>query len=461
MIPFDNVISYQVAHLQFGDKRLDARCKFSFQKMESRGFNKSFPHIFQAVNNLRNFYDFMNNDKVTSERFNDGYLNGLIRYFQSTDQPCDYLFNYQDTTFGKYHNRQVKLGYLETENDNGLAIHSGILTGPDYIPLGISHQQHIIRDKADFGKSAKRKQISFAAKESYKWISGIDWAIQFNKEIPIPVVQVSDRESDIAAYFNYAFENKQFFIVRSMHNRKVIGEEELLWEYIQQQEVYLKTTRSLRSEDGKFHEVTCSVRYAEVSCKEVDEPIWVIYLQAIDPPEQMEETRWFLLTNLPLEEEQLPPIRIIDAYTKRWRTTEDFHKCLKTGCSIEQRQFKSPEALINAIAFLSIAAVRLLRMRHLGQTNPNAPLQTILEETEIEVAKAIAPQFLKPKDLEYCKPETVLWWSLLLGRMGGHIGIKQKGLPGWITMSRGWDYFHNIVVGFKLSKNIFKFSHST
>jgi len=198
-------LSYQIKSLSFGDKRLNARCCRLFQQMESRGFAKSFPSIFQDKYELKAFYCLMNNKKVTPERFNDGYLNGLINYFESSDVEYDYLFNYQDTTFGKYDNRQVQLGYIETPKDNGLVIDSGILTNPDYIPLGISHQEHIIRDIAEFGKSKNRKETAFEEKESYKWVRGFDWAIRFNQAISIPIVQVADRESDIAEFFNYGF----------------------------------------------------------------------------------------------------------------------------------------------------------------------------------------------------------------------------------------------------------------
>jgi len=220
--------------------------------------------------------------------------------------------------------------------------------------------------------------------------------------------------------------------------------------------IALRQERRLLDSKGKPFTTTCAIRFASVKFKKVTDPVWVVMLQVLEPPVEMEETQWLLLTNLPLEQEAMP-IRVIDAYTKRWRTTEDFHKCLKTGCGIEQRQFTNPEALINVICLMNIAAIRLLRMRHLSQTNPEAEVATILEDLEIQVAKTLAPKFLKPVDLKYCKPNTVLWWTLLLGRMGGHLGISTKGLPGWITLSRGWEYFQHIIKGINLSKNIFNF----
>jgi len=112
----------------------------------------------------------------------------------------------------------------------------------------------------------------------------------------------------------------------------------------------------------------------------------------------------------------------------------------------------------NMISLMSIAAVRLLRTRHMSELNPHAPVSIVLDEMETKVAMALAQKFIKPIDLDYCQPQTSLWWTLLLGRMGGHLGYSQKGLPGWITLSKGWQYFQNVIDGINLSKNIFGFS---
>jgi hypothetical protein len=44
----------------------------------------------------------------------------------------------------------------------------------------------------------------------------------------------------------------------------------------------------------------------------------------------------------------------------------------------------------------------------------------------------------------------VLWWVLLMGRMGGHQGYKSKGLPGWQTLWKGISYFNSSLEGYSL-----------
>jgi len=247
----------------------------------------------------------------------------------------------------------------------------------------------------------------------------------------------------------------QFFIVRSRHNRLLKDHKtQRFREFISNQECAFENTRTLIDEDGKKHSVNCSINYAKLELNDIDHPLWVILLKAINPPSNMEETEWFLLTNLPMQQGKEMVIRSLDAYTKRWRTTEDFHKCLKTGCQIEQRQFDTPMAIKNIIAMLSLSAVRLLRMRHFSQNKPKESVSKFLNKPEIQLAEILAERFLKPTDFQYCEKRTVLWWIILLARMGGHQGIKKKGAPGWQTIWKGWKYFQSVLNGFNLSQKI-------
>ena len=44
---------------------------------------------------------------------------------------------------------------------------------------------------------------------------------------------------------------------------------------------------------------------------------------------------------------------------------EEYHKCLKTGCRVEQRQLETADGLMNLFGFLAIVSVRLLQLRTL------------------------------------------------------------------------------------------------
>jgi hypothetical protein len=71
----------------------------------------------------------------------------------------------------------------------------------------------------------------------------------------------------------------------------------------------------------------------------------------------------------------------------------------------------------------------------------------------LHIVNVLAKKYLQPIDSTICKENTVLWWILLLGRMGGHQGYKQKGMPGWQTIWKGYSYFQQVLETSKLLKN--------
>ena len=260
-----------------------------------------------------------------------------------------------------------------------------------------------------------------------------------------------DREADLAELFEYASHWKQRFIIRSFHNRKLAQQTSLLWAYVRQQDPAAQGKRLLQDRETGPYEAECQIRFTPIALKAIDTPLWAVHLLEITA--QNSPTEWLLLTNWPINTLEVA-IEVLDAYLHRWPTCEDFHKCLKTGCRIEDRQFDSPEALFNAISLLSIQAVRLLRMRHLAREHPQQSIERLLTPMEGKLAKQLADQFLTDTDREACQPLTSLWWILLLGRMGGHQGIRLKGLPGWQTIWKGWRYFQSLLQGYLIAQSL-------
>jgi Transposase Tn5 dimerisation domain len=212
---------------------------------------------------------------------------------------------------------------------------------------------------------------------------------------------------------------------------------------------------------GKEHQLDCQIRFSKVALEGISKPIYVVNLQQIEQfpkkatsnEEQPQPlANWTIITNLKVKYAD-DAIEVLDIYNHRWRTCEDFHKCLKTGCQIQERQLQSPEALLKTIAMLSLVAIQLLRLRHLSEIQALTPIEELLSEDEIQVAQIVAKQYLKPIDETCCKPNTVLWFVLLMARMGGHQGIKQSGMPGWQTIWKGLYHFQILVDGFIMSKN--------
>lgn len=418
----------------------------------------SFPNIFKNQYDLKGFYRLVNNANVSSEAIIQSYRKGLSEWSCDLPKPAKdkFFYIFQDSTIGKYHGRSVDLGYIQTGNDNGVVIHNGIMTDSDYVPLGLPIQQFIQRDRADFGKRHQRATRSFEEKESSKWIEAIDFSRKFERKTGISLVQVADKEADVADVMNHALKHRQLFIFNGRHDRKIKNDSRTIKKYFQDKLTggvpQSTVKRPILDNKGKEHQCDCLLSFAKLSLEEVQKPIYVVYLKQTQAIEGQELAEWTILTNMIIKD-LAGAIGILDTYCRRWTTCEDFHKCLKTGCSIQARQLQSPQALFNTIAILSLVAIGLLRLRHLAQKNNNIPLDGFLSEDELQVANIAADKYLMPIDLTLCKKNTSLWFILLLARMGGHQGKKQSGMPGWQTIWKGFLFFQTLVDGFSMSKN--------
>jgi hypothetical protein len=152
----------------------------------------------------------------------------------------------------------------------------------------------------------------------------------------------------------------------------------------------------------------------------------------MDPPAGETPVEWILLTNLPLETAADVEFAV-DCYRARW-LIEEFFKALKTGCQYEKRQLESSHSLLNALAVLAPVAWRLLLLRYLSRHVPDAPAQTALTPTQIDLLRAVSKKPLP-------RHATVRDALLAVAKLGGH--LTSNGDPGWIVLGRG---FHDLLI---------------
>jgi len=132
---------------------------------------------------------------------------------------------------------------------------------------------------------------------------------------------------------------------------------------------------------------------------------------------------------------------ILDWYTCRWVIAE-YHKCLKTGCSIEQRQLATAQGLLAILGFLAIVAVRLLQLRTLSRSMPESPARQFVPPLLLKVLVA---------KLELPNSEMTMhqFWRAI-ARLGGFIGRQGDGEPGWQTLWCGWQRLQDLSWGASL-----------
>lgn len=169
----------------------------------------------------------------------------------------------------------------------------------------------------------------------------------------------------------------------------------------------------------------------------------MVHVPEADPPPGVRPLEWLLLSDLPADTFRRACERA-DWYGKR-PLVEDYHKGLKTGVGVELLQLEEAERLEPVIGLPSVAAALLLRLRHAAR-QPDAdatPATTLVPPLYVRVLSGhLRKLYGGPRD-----DLTVRRFLYGVARLGGHLGRKNDGPPGWLTLWRGWSHPHRMVEG--------------
>ena len=163
------------------------------------------------------------------------------------------------------------------------------------------------------------------------------------------------------------------------------------------------------------------------------------------PPATGTKLEWFLVCLDPVTN-AAEAWEKSDWYACRW-IEEEYHKAKKTGCHIEDLQFRTEAALQPMIALLSVTAMLLLNLRQAAR-QPDAQ-----ERKASEVVEPIYEEVLR--GWRHKKPHAelrVYEFYMAVARLGGHMNRKADGFPGWLTLWRGWQKLESMVAGVEIDR---------
>ena len=105
--------------------------------------------------------------------------------------------------------------------------------------------------------------------------------------------------------------------------------------------------------------------------------IWACESEA---PDGSTPLQWMLLTTIQVSsfEDACEKLRW---YTLRWGI-EVYHRTLKSGCKIEDRQLGNAGAIESCLAIDSVVAWRICHLTKLGRETPHAPCTVYFQEEE-------------------------------------------------------------------------------
>jgi transposase-like protein len=458
--------------LDLGDVRRNDRVIRIGQAMAAKP-GVSLPQTFARWYDLKAAYHLFSHPEATPDQLQATHRELVM---EELKQPGTYLLP-EDTTEIAWNGRHriPGLGPVGASKDKqiGFLLHttlavrwpdgdqkSGDARRPAVQLIGIADQQHHVRQPQPVGE--KRSARLRRERESELWEQATFRIGDKPADETVRWVRVTDRGSDIYEYLRSCSECGHGFVVRAAQDRALLDEDGKqngrLFETARAQLSLGQIELELRGREGKRgRRARLEISAVEVWIRAPYRPghglgklppIHCTLVRAWEqhPPKGEKPLEWILLCDV--RQTSFASAReCVRQYSARW-LCEEFHKALKTGMKTEELQLETGEALMAATAIKSVVALRLLDLRERARQEPEAAAeQSGLNEVELEVLAAKTGRRLK----------TVSDVALALGNLGGHLNRKRDGLPGWITLWRGWLQLQPLVEGFLLAHKRKKF----
>jgi hypothetical protein len=354
----------------------------------------------------------------------------------------------QDTTSLNYstHPATVDLGPIGSVEDIiGLMVHDTMAFTAEGTPLGLIDVQWWARDPEEFGKKHERKQRPIEAKESVKWLKSFERVAEAQRDCPeTMLVSIGDREADIYEFIHLALSeaNGPKLLVRAEQDRLLAEGQGHLWSAVSAEPLAgYQAVRVPRRQSAPARDAHLEVRFAEVTLKPPQGKsqygrlkLWAVLAEEAKPPKGIEPLSWMLLTTLPVQVVG-DAIEKLDWYTKRWGI-EIFHKTLKSGCKVEERQLGSADSIQACLAIDMVVAWRVYHLTKLGRETPDVPCTVFFEDAEW---KALLT-FVKEQPVVDGTPPSLRDAMRMVASLGGFLGRKSDGEPGtkslWLGLQR-------------------------
>jgi hypothetical protein len=351
----------------------------------------------------------------------------------------------QDTTGLNYSGlRQTTgLGSLGEGPGRGLWLHSLLAFRPDGVPLGVLHAQCWARS-AEGSDTAQRNAQSLEEKESARWVETFRIAAQAARRMPqTQLVVITDREGDLYELHDAVpiGPANLHALIRAQHDRKLEAHQRL-WAFMAQQPLGQRRELEVPRRGGQpQRRAVVEVRWAPVRIEAPAVgrkkgwpalPLWAIWVHEPAPPPGVEPIDWMLLTDLSIAGAEAAWEKV-QWYCRRWGI-EEWHRALKNGCGVEQREFKTAEHLQRVLAFDLIVAWRVLACVKLGRALPQLPATVLYTVEELKVLTAAIKKNAACDD----DPEADVAGSQPLGGAVGRLCGQERGWRTWGGERRHW-----------------------
>jgi hypothetical protein len=442
---------------RLGDRRLEQRLRTVTRSFHEQP-EASIPQACGSWNKTRAAYRFFK--AVSMDPILSAHYEASAE--RIAEQKPEVVLAVNDSTTLNYadHPATTGLGPINNKRDKaqGLWMHDTMVYNPAGTALGLIDVQVWARSPQEKGKAATRYERPIEEKESAKWLGSFAAAARLQRQLgdQTMVVSVGDREADIYELFVHALADPAHpkLLVRADCGERLLADGgPKVRDFLGGLEVAGKRVVQIPRHKGRPARTAClEVRFSAVALRPPKRHprlgvvhLWAVYVTEREAPPGIEPIEWMLWTTVAVSNAEQAWEKV-EWYRRRWGI-EDFHRTLKSGSRIEDRQLTDAESLKSCLAVDLVVAWRIEYVKKLSREQPDLPCTAAFSAPEVEVLTALAgPQAGNAAVLSL--REAVR----LVARLGGFLGRKSDGEPGAMTLWRGLLRLRAMVDGWVLAR---------
>lgn len=430
----------QFGDCDFGDVRRVRRVVKVAAKIAGNT-DASTPNQTENWSDCKRVYELFDNEHVTFQKLLEPH------WRQTRARKEGHFLVICDTTefdFG-IHRKTKGLGPTGDGNGRGFFLHSAMMIDPSNSDvIGMAAQEIFHRQRCPKGeKLMERKNRK---RESEVWGRIVD---QVGPPPPgVRFTHVCDRGADNYEVFCHLVLQQSDWVIRAAQLQRTIitpdGECMSLdqymvsWQATGCYELYVQAQKNQPARWAKLEVRFGPIRMRapqqrtpwlkETGIATID--MWGVQVRELDAPAHVKEPlRWVLFTSHATSSYD-DAYRVIGYYEQR-PTIEEYHKALKTGCSLEDRQYQTTARLERLTGMMSLQAIRLVQLKTIARTQPETPATKVVSKRWIEILGRLRK---KTNAMEWTARD---FYREMAG-LGGFLGRKGDGEPGWQTTWRGF-----------------------
>lgn len=442
----------QFSCCQLGDKRRTNRLEVVAKNMLADP-EKSLPKQNNDWSDLKAAYRLFDREEVSYDAIASPHWENT-----KCTKAGTYLLISDTTDIDHFtHQATEGLGMLGSGIGRGLQQHSCIMFDCDRQQI-TGQAGGMLYKRKRVPKKETRKQRLERFRESSLWGEVVDQVGVAPKGSRW--IHVFDRGGDDFESMCHVLLNRCDFVIRAakLHRtvtdqhgnqtslKEAIAEAEVVGSY----ELQLRSRKGVKARTAKIEVSTTNICFQAPricsswvkQCGITTIAASVVIVCEVDAPKGVKPVRWVLLTTLPVESFD-DAWTVIEHYEHRW-LIEEYHKVLKTGCSLERHALRTASRLEPLIGLIGIIGIRLLQLKLIGRNQPKAQARTHVPAGWLRALK-LARKKVRLTDM------SVYEFFRELAKMGGFLGRKCDGEPGWQTIWLGFQRLQSLLDGMRLA----------